>query len=193
MNTHREPSHLNILTRINGNIVIGVLIDPTFWVNVIIEEIILINFLHKDGYYESQRTIRTHDGIYVPSINSITLKILQEPNTMNGLFDIILRFDLFRVKLGIPGLVSMNAIPLMIHKCLKLSHEGSMHVVHDTGYKSMVVHRGYSLDHYQPTSIGQLPPRMDLLYHTYIKYKNEGIASKLTYLLMCFLCTCQHK
>lgn len=148
MNSNREPSPLYILAHINGNTVMGVLIDPTFWVNFITEEIMLINFLHRDGYDESKSTIRTHDGIYVPPFGYITLSILVGPRTVNELFDIILGFELFKVKLGIPWLITMNAVPLVVHKCLKFSHEGSVHVVHNTSYRPSIARGGYSLDHY---------------------------------------------
>lgn len=58
---------------------------------------------------------------------------------------------------------------------------GFLHLVHDTSYKLMMAHGGYSLDHLWPAHVGFLPPRMNLSYWTYVKYKNGYIAPKLTY------------
>lgn len=63
-----------------------------------------------------------------------------------------MRYEIFRVKLGIPWLVTMNTIPLVVHKFLKFIHKGTMHVVHYTVYKLPIA----------PS--GSLPLRTNLLY-----------------------------
>lgn len=102
MGFNREPSALYIPTRMNGNIVVGVPIDLTSQVNITTKEIMLISFLHKDGYNAPVSTICTHNALFVPPLGSIVLMVLIEPKSMNFLFDIILGSKLFIVKLGIP-------------------------------------------------------------------------------------------
>lgn len=145
MGFNRELSPLYIPTRINGNTVACVLVDPTSQVNIIIKEIMLINFLHKDGYNAPLSTICTHNKIFIPLPSSIVLLVLVGPKYVNLLFDIIPGSKLFRVKLGIPWLVAINKIPSVVHKCLKFIHEGSIHVIHDIGYRILVAHDSYSL------------------------------------------------
>lgn len=64
----------------------------------------------------------------------ITLSIPVGPRTVDIVFDVIPESNLFRVKLGIPWLDSMNGVISIIHKFLKFSHEGDMHVVNDIRY-----------------------------------------------------------
>lgn len=181
MGFNREPSPLYIPTRINGNIVVGVHMDPTSQVNIITKEIMLIKFLHKDGYDAPVSFIHIHDRLSVPPLGSIVLSVLVGPKFVNLLFDIILVFKLFRVKLGIPWLVAMNMVPFVMHKCLKFIHEGSMHVIHDTSYRLLVARGSYSLDHPWPAPVGPLPPRTNLLHKTYQNYKKGHLRLKVRY------------
>lgn len=178
---NKEPCLLYIPTCTNGNIVTGVLVDPTSCVDVIMEETLLINFLHKEEYEMLNTMIRTHNGLSIPPLGSITLSVLVGPRAIDTSFDIILGSNFFRVKLGIPWLVSMNEITSIIHKYLKFSHEGLVHVMHNTEYKLLVSCGGFSLDHFWPTSIILLPPRTYLMYHAYVKYKARGTMPKVTY------------
>lgn len=100
---------------------------------------------------------------------------------MNLLFDIILGSELFRIKLGIPWLVAMNAVLLVVHKCLKFSHEDSIHVIHDTGYRPQVDYGNYSLDYFWIAHVGSLAPRKDLLYRKYQNYKKWCLRLKVRY------------
>lgn len=68
----------------------------------------------------------------------------------------------------------MNGISFVIHKCLKFSHEGVVHIVHGTGYQPLVSHGEYSLDHFWPSLAGSFPLRMDILYKNYVRYKTRG-------------------
>lgn len=181
MGYNREPSPLYIPTRVNGNTVTCVLVDPMSWVNVIIKEIMLINFLHKDGYNASASIIHTHNEIFMPPLNSITFSVLVRPKAINLFFDIKLGSKLFKVKLGIPWLVAMNTVPSVIHKCLKFIDEASVHVVHAIGYRPPVACGSYSQDHFWHVPIGLALPRMDLLYQTYQKYKKGHIVPRVRY------------
>lgn len=152
--------------------------------NVITEETLLINIFHRDDYKESKATIHTHNGLSIPPIGCITLLVLVGPRVVDTSLVIILESNLFRVKLGISWMVSMNGVASIIHKCLKFSHESFVHIVHivhNTHYKPLVSHGGFSLDHFWPALVIPLPLRIDLLYHAYFKYKIGGMMQKLTY------------
>lgn len=142
--------------------------------NVITEETLWLNSFHGKEYEETKSTICTHDGLSLKPYGSITLSILVGLRAIDIVFNVIPESDLFRMKLGIPWLASMNGIAFIIHKCLKFSHEGVVHVMHDTRYQPLVSCGGYSLNHFWPTPIGPLPPRIDLFYKNYIKYKTRG-------------------
>lgn len=171
---NNKPSPLYILARINGNIVTRVLIDPTICVNVINEETLVLKSLQKEKYEDTRSTIRTHIGMNLKPYGLITLSVLVGPRIIDTVFDVIPESGLFRVKLGIPWLASMNGVASVIHKCLKFSHKGVVHVVHDIGYQPLVSRGGYSLDHFWPSSVGPLPSRIDLLHKNYMKYKTGG-------------------
>lgn len=93
-----------------------------------------INSLQREEYEEANSTTHTHNGLSLKPYGSITLFILVGPRAMHTTFDVILEFDLFRMKLGVPWLASMNMIAFVIHKCLKFSHEGVVLFLHDTRY-----------------------------------------------------------
>lgn len=61
----------------------------------------------------------------------------------------------------------------------KFIHGGSVHIIHDTGYRPSVACGSYSLDHSWPTPVGPLPPRTDLLHQTYQKYKKGHLRPKV--------------
>lgn len=90
-------------------------------------------------------------------------------------------YGIFIPPIGCMTLVTMNVVPSVVHKCLKFIHEGTIHVVHNTSYKLSIVHGGYSLDHFWLAPVGLLPPRMDLLYQTYMKYMSGDIMPKVRY------------
>lgn len=73
-----------------------------------------------------------HDGLSLKPYGSISLFVLVRPRVVDTTFDIILKSDLFRVNFGISWLASMNRIISIIHKCLKFSHKGVMHIMHGT-------------------------------------------------------------
>lgn len=112
----------------------GVLVDPMSRVNVITKDTLWLNSLHRKEYEENKSTIRTHDDLSLKPYGSINLSILVGPRPIDTIFNVIPKSDMFRMKLGIPWLASINGITFIIHKCLKFSHEGVVHVVHDTGY-----------------------------------------------------------
>lgn len=115
---NKEPCTLYIPAHINKNIVTGVLVDLVSRVNIIIEETLIIKFLHREEYKNLKIMIHTHDGLSVPPLDSITLLVFVGPRAIDTSFDIILESNLFRVKLGILWLVSMNGITLVIHNVL---------------------------------------------------------------------------
>lgn len=75
----------------------------------------IIKILHKDGYDAPMSTIHTHDGLSVPPLGSIVLSVLVGPKSVKLLFDIIPMSKLYRVKMCIPWLVVMNAVPSIVH------------------------------------------------------------------------------
>lgn len=102
--------------------------------NVITEKMLWLNSLQREEYEETKSTICMHDGISLKSYGSITLSILVGFRAVNKIFDVVSEYDFFRVKLGIPWINFMNKIASIIHKCLKFTHEGFVHVMHDIGY-----------------------------------------------------------
>lgn len=157
-----KPSPLYIPTCINGNIVTRVLIDPVNHVNIFNKETLVLNSLQKEKYGETRSTIHTHNGMNLKHYGPITLSILVGPRTIDIVFNVIPESDLFKVKLGIPWLDSMNGVTFIIHKCIKFSHEAVMHVVHDIRYQPLVSHGGYTLYHIWPSSVSLLPLRPNL-------------------------------
>lgn len=77
------------------------------------------------------------DSIF-PPLGSIYLLILVGTKIVDASLVIILESDLFQVRLGIPRLAFVNSVTSVVHKCLKFPHEGFVHVVHGTNYKSLV-------------------------------------------------------
>lgn len=53
-----------------------------------------------------------HDDLFILPYGSITLSIIVGPRIVDTTFNVIPESDLFRVKLGIPWLDSMNGILL---------------------------------------------------------------------------------
>lgn len=131
---NNKPSPLYIPACLKGNIVTGVLVDPVRRVNVIIKETLWLNSLHRKEYEEKKSTICMNNGLFLKLYSSITSSVLVGPRVVDTVFDVILESDLFKMKLGIPWLASMNGITSIIHKYLKFSHEGDVYVLHDTRY-----------------------------------------------------------
>lgn len=72
----------------------------------------------------------------------------------------------------------METVPSIIHKCLKFPHEGLVHVIQDTRYRSLVAHEDFLLDHFWPIRVGPILPHGDLMYHAYYQYKTGELAPK---------------
>lgn len=128
-----EPAPLYIPMKLNGQIVMDVMVDHLCRVYAIIEETLFVNEWHGLRYDECRATLRTHNGPSLSAFGSIILMVLVGPKAIWNMFVIILESDLFYAKLGIPWLVDMDAIPSVIHKCLKFLHEGWVCVVQDSG------------------------------------------------------------
>lgn len=64
--------------------------------------------------------------------------VLVGSKVVSSTFVIILESDLFWINLGIPWLVSMDAVPPLVHQSLKFPHKSIVHVVQDTGYQPLV-------------------------------------------------------
>lgn len=124
-----ETAPLYILAKLNGQIGIGVMVDPFRKVDVIIKETLFVNGWHRPTYDECQETLRTYDSFSISPLGSITLTVLVGPKAISSTFVIILGLDLFRPKLGIPSLISMEAVLSVIHKCIKFAHKGLVHAI----------------------------------------------------------------
>lgn len=165
-----ESAPLYIFAKLNGQIVMGVIIDPSCRVDVIMEETLFMNSCHRPTYDECQETLRMHDGFFVPPLGSITLMVLGL-KAMSSTFVSIPESELFWVKLGIPWLIAMDVVPSVTHKCLKFPHKGLVHVIQDTGYRPLIARGYFSLNHLWPNLLGPILPCGDLMYHAYYQYK----------------------
>lgn len=81
-----EPAPLYIPTKMNSQTVIGVMVDPSSRVNVIIEETLFVNDWHRPMYDECHTTLRMHDGFSIHPLGSITLTILVGPKVVSSMF-----------------------------------------------------------------------------------------------------------
>lgn len=130
-----------------------------------------MNGWHRPVYDECRTTLPTHHGFSINPLDSITLTIMVGPKEVSSIFTIIRESDIFQVRLGIPWLITMEVVPLLVHKWLKLPHEGAMHVIQDTGYRPLIAYGDFSMDHFWPSLVGPMLPPGDLLYYAYYKYE----------------------
>lgn len=104
------------------------MVDPTCRVNVIMKEALFINGIHRMRYDEHCAFVFTHNGLFLSPLGITILMVFVGPKVVSATF-VIPKLNFFCVKLGISWLITMEAVPLVIQKCLKFPHEGTLHVV----------------------------------------------------------------
>jgi len=139
---------LYITVEIMANPVDGTLIDPNYMTNVATKEFLFSHQLMQGSYDPSNMMIKTHKGTFVKPLGKISLLVTVFEKHIEQWFDVTLTFDTFEIKLGIPWLKAMKAIPSTIYKCVKFHLNRQVHVIPRNTYKPLSTQQHFTFDYF---------------------------------------------
>jgi hypothetical protein len=84
---------LYLVGPINDNPTNGILIDPTYGENVIMEEFLSLHELYENTYDRPKAWIKKHNGFVCPIMGLINIPLQVGPTKLDFLFSIILALD----------------------------------------------------------------------------------------------------
>lgn len=173
---HIPNGPLYIANCIYGKPTNGILIDPTYGDNVIIEELLVLNDLYQDDYDKPKAWINMHNGFSFPTIGLNTLPLQIGPTTLDVTFTIIPQSDQFLLRLVHPWLHSMKIFPSIIHKCLNFSFEKEIFIVHHRGFNSLPSKGNFSLESFWLEPMEPITPQQEFFFIAYQKFNENKIA-----------------